>query len=97
MCFSSKIKTPSVDTKQIRAVDPAPLTEEPKGVLFGGDSDDDNDGESSSSKADGLTSEVSGRKSLKVKLDDSVEASKSANKQSTGTKATIRKSILNKR
>lgn len=90
MCFSPKIKAPKVDTAQVRAVDPAPLTEEPKGILFGGD--DDN-----ASKTEGLTSEVSGRKDLKVKLDDSVEKSKKADtKKPTGTKASIRKSVFNK-
>lgn len=40
MCWQAKIKAPSVDTNQVRAVDPAPLTEEPKGVQFGGDDND---------------------------------------------------------
>lgn len=53
MCFSPKISAPKVDTTVVP--EPAPLTEEPKGVEFGGDK------ESNSTKA-----EVSGRKSLKV-------------------------------
>lgn len=52
MCFSPKIKTPKVDTTKIP--EPAPLTEQPEGVQFGGE-DESNTG-----------SEVSGRKSLKV-------------------------------
>lgn len=76
MCWSPKIKTPSVDTNKIRAVDPAPLTEEPKGVLFGGDSDDD--------ATEGTSSEVSGRKDLKV--------TKTAPK-ATSPKASIRKAF----
>lgn len=40
MCWQAKIKTPSVDTGAVKAIDPAPLTEEPKGVQFGGDSND---------------------------------------------------------
>ena len=82
MCFAAKIKTPSVDTNQIRAIDPAPLTEEPKGVLFGGD-DDDTKGVS--------TETTTGRKSLKVAKDTSV--SKSAPATSTGTKSAIRKAF----
>ncbi|WP_346781057.1 DUF5476 family protein [Yersinia pestis] len=66
MCFSPKIKVPQVDTNQVRAIDPAPLTEKPKGVLFGGDDTD--------APKDGTSSEVStGRKSLKslkLKLED---------------------------
>lgn len=91
MCFSPKIKTPKVDTKQVRAVDPAPLTEEPKGVLFGGDTDDRNDGTSS---------EVSsgGRKSLKVELDNSVEKSKKAdNAAKKKSKSGIRTSVFKKK
>ncbi|WEU68272.1 hypothetical protein TARRARE_26 [Escherichia phage vB_Ec_Tarrare] len=66
MCFSPKIKTPKMDTNQIRAVEPAPLTQEVTGVEFGG-SDDDNTEDT----------EMSGRKSLKVEKDDSVAKSKS--------------------
>lgn len=60
MCVSPKIKTPKVDTSQVRAIDPAPLTEEPKGVLFGGEEVDNT-----------VNSEVpkGGKKSLKVKLE----------------------------
>ncbi|AWD92510.1 hypothetical protein [Pectobacterium phage Jarilo] len=39
MCFSPKVKTPQIDTNAVKAIDPAPLTEEPKGVLFGGQED----------------------------------------------------------
>lgn len=92
MCWSPKIKTPSVDTNQIRAVDPAPLTEEPKGVLFGGD-DEKTTNENGES--------TSGRKSLKVTKDDSVAKSKSTSTLSTTTamspKSSIRKSFTNKR
>lgn len=61
MCWSAKVKTPKVDTQKMRAVDPAPLTEEPKAVEFG--TDDDN--------ASGLSTEVatSGKKSVTVKKD----------------------------
>lgn len=64
MCFSPKIKTPKVDTNQIRAPEPAPLTEEVKGVEFGSDSDNkDTEGSSSEVKSS------SGKSSLKVELD----------------------------
>ncbi|QHJ79941.1 MAG: hypothetical protein [Caudoviricetes sp.] len=53
MCFSPKIKAPKIDTSQVRAIDPEPLTEQPKGILFGGDED--------------TGSQLSGRKDLKVK------------------------------
>lgn len=58
MCWSAKVKTPKVNTQAMRAVDPAPLTEEPKAVEFG--TDDDN--------ASGLSTEVatSGKKSVTV-------------------------------
>lgn len=78
MCWSPKIKTPSVDTNKIRAVDPAPLTEEPKGVLFGGDGDDD--------ATEGTSSEVSGRKDLKVKKTTTAP-------KATSPKASIRKAF----
>lgn len=87
MCFSAKVKAPKVDTAQVRAVDPAPLTDEPKGVLFGGEDDEDS----------GTSTEVptGGKKSLKVKLDDSVDKSKKADSKPKGTKASIRKSVFN--
>lgn len=50
MCWSPKIKTPSVQTPTT-PIEPAPLTEEPKGIQFGGQDD---------SVAD------SGRKTVKV-------------------------------
>ncbi|ACF15708.1 DUF5476 family protein [Yersinia phage Yepe2] len=91
MCFSPKIKMPKVDTNQVRAIDPAPLTEKPKGILFGGDDTD--------APKDGTSPEVStgGRKSLKVKLEDTPsKALRSDNsKRRTGTKASIRKSVFN--
>ncbi|ADQ83181.1 DUF5476 family protein [Yersinia pestis] len=91
MCFSPKIKVPQVDTNQVRAIDPAPLTEKPKGVLFGGDDTD--------APKDGTSSEVStgGRKSLKVKLEDtpSKTMKDDKTKRRTGTKASIRKSVFN--
>lgn len=55
MCFVKAPKMPNVDTGQIKAPDPAPLTEEPKGVLFGGEATDSD------------TKETSGKSSLKVK------------------------------
>lgn len=79
MCFSPKIKTPKVNTSSIRAVDPAPLTEEPKGVLFGGDDEDDNNGTSSEVPTG------KGRSSLKIKIDKSVINSKRDSSMS-GTK-----------
>ena len=89
MCWSPKIKTPSVDTNQIRAVDPAPLTEEPKGVLFGGD-DEKTTNDSGES--------TSGRKSLKIAKDNSVSNSKSgAPPKAVSSKSAIRKSFIPKR
>lgn len=91
MCFSPKIKTPKVKTESIRAIDPAPLTEEPKGILFGGEDDNDS----------GTSSEVptSGKKSLKVKLDDSVEKSKKADSDAAKkkSKSGIRTSVFKKK
>lgn len=58
MCFSPKIKTPTIEP---RAPDPEPLKEEVSGVTFGGMDESNKD-----------SSEVSGRKGLKVERDDSV-------------------------
>lgn len=55
MCFSPKIKTPKVNTAAIP--EPAPLTEEVKGVEFGSEVKKDDE------------EETSGRSSLKVDLD----------------------------
>ncbi|SOO46663.1 Phage protein [Yersinia phage fPS-86] len=89
MCWSPKIKTPSVDTNQIRAVDPAPLTEEPKGILFGGD-DEKTTNDSGES--------TSGRKSLKVAKDNSVSNYKSGDApKAVSPKSAIRKSFTPKR
>lgn len=81
MCFAPKIKAPKVDTS-VRAVDPAPLTEEPKGILFGGDEDSS------------TSSEVSGRKDLKIKKETPEPEVKSTKPK--GTKASIRRSALTK-
>lgn len=86
MCFSPKIKTPKVDTQAMKAVDPAPLTEEPKGVLFGGE--DDTDATNTSSEVQSGSS----RKEAKIKLDDSGSKPKESKKTNGG----VRKSISNK-
>lgn len=86
MCWSPKIKTPSVDTSQIRAVDPAPLTEEPKGVLFGGEDDPSKTEQGES---------TSGRKSLKIAKDNSVSNSKNGDTKAVSSKSAIRKSFTN--
>lgn len=71
MCFSPKIKTPKIDTNQIRAPEPAPLTEEVKGVEFGATSDnDDKDTEGSSSEV----KPSGGKGGLKVELDSKSKA-----------------------
>lgn len=86
MCFAPKIKMPKMDTQQIRAVEPAPLTEEVSSVEFGGGSSDE----------DTTESEVSGRKDLKVERDDSVMKSKMKSKSGTSSrmKSSIRKSVF---
>lgn len=58
MCFSPKMKAPKVDTAQV--VPPAPLTEQPTGVVFGGN-DEDNSADT--------TANATGRKSVTVKKD----------------------------
>ncbi|QQG33603.1 hypothetical protein [Pectobacterium phage PcCB251] len=92
MCWSPKIKTPKVNTESMRAIDPAPLTEEPKGVLFGGEDENDS----------GTSTEVptGGKKSLKVKLDESVEKSKKADSNDAAkkkSKSGIRTSVFKKK
>ena len=84
MCFSPKIKTPKMDTNQIRAVEPAPLTQEVSGVEFGGSSDE----------TDTEGTEVSGRKGLKVDRDDSVAKYKARDTGSSRMKSSIRKSAF---
>lgn len=37
MCWKVKIPTPDMSGAQIQAPEPPPLTEEPQGVIFGGD------------------------------------------------------------
>lgn len=89
MCFSPKIKTPKtpkVDTQAMKAVDPAPLTKEPKGVLFGGE--DDTDATSTSSEVPSGSS----IKASKVELDDTASKQKESKKTNGG----VRKSIGNK-
>lgn len=75
MCFSPKMKVPKADTTVVP--EPAPLTEEPKGIQFGGDDDSNT-----------TSSEVSGRKSLKV------TKSSTTGKTDTATTSKIRKSAL---
>ncbi|QPI17209.1 hypothetical protein phiPccP1_00032 [Pectobacterium phage phiPccP-1] len=84
MCFSPKIKTPQIDTNAMRAVDPAPLTAEPKAVQFGGSDDDST---SSSSEVGTGNSKAN----AKVKLD-----SPTSSPTSGKTKSGVRKSIANK-
>lgn len=77
MCFSPKIKMPKVDTNQIKAPEPAPLTEEVKGVEFGSESDDkDTEGSSSEVKSS------SGKSSLKVELNKNKTGSNGAKRMS---------------
>lgn len=83
MCFSPKIKTPQVDTNAMRAVDPAPLTAEPKAVQFGGS---DEPIASSSEVGTGNS-----KANAKVKLDNPASESTSSK-----TKSGVRKSIANK-
>lgn len=84
MCFSPKVKVPKMDTNQIRAVEPAPLTQEVSSVEFGGSSDE----------TDTEGTEVSGRKGLKVERDDSVAKSKANGTGSARMKSSIRKSAF---
>lgn len=84
MCFSPKIKTPKMDTNQIRAIEPAPLTQEVSSVEFGGSSDE----------TDTEGTEVSGRKDLKVERDDSVAKYKASDTGSSRMKSSIRKSAF---
>lgn len=82
MCWKPKVKVPKMDTNQIRAAEPAPLTEPPKSVVWGGDDDDE---DTSVSSSEVPTSPSSGKSSLKVKLDDN--AAKNKSKSSIRSKA----------
>ena len=83
MCFSPKIKTPKVDTNKMKAVDPAPLTEEPKGILFGGEEETDS----------GTSSEVATGSSRK---DSQVDLKVDKPSESKKTKGGVKKSISTK-
>lgn len=86
MCFSPKIKTPKVDTQQMRAVEPAPLKDAPSGIVFGG-ADEDNSTKTSS--------EVGGSiKDSKVELDKPKD--KTSNKTGGGVKKSIKSKAFGK-
>lgn len=76
MCFSPKMKVPKVDTSAVAAVDPAPLTETPKGVLFGGDDDT-------------TTSSEVGSNTDKAKVDLKVDKKTDSKKTNGGVKKSI--------
>lgn len=76
MCFSPKISVPKMDVD--KAPEPAPLTELPTGVEFGGDTPTDG------------TGEESGRKTLKVERNET-SMPKPNSGPSGSMKATIRK------
>lgn len=79
MCFSPKIKVPQMNVE--KAPEPAPLTELPTSVEFGGDTPTDG------------TGEESGRKALKVeRKETSIPKPKSG--PSGSMRATIRKSAF---
>lgn len=82
MCFSPKMKVPKQDTAAVRAVEPAPLTETPSGVVFGG-SDEDNS--TSSEVATG-----SSKDAAKVTLDSKKTT------ESKKTNSGVKKSISSK-
>ena len=84
MCFSPNITTPKMDPNLIRAIAPAPLTQEVSSVEFGGSSDE----------TDTEGTEVSGRKDLKVERDDSVAKYKASDTGSSRMKSSIRKSAF---
>ncbi|QXV72997.1 hypothetical protein [Edwardsiella phage PVN09] len=84
MCFSPKIKIPQMNTNQIRAIEPAPLTQEVSSVEFGGSSDE----------TDTEGTETSGRKDLKVERDASVAKYRASGNGSSRMKSSIRKSAF---
>lgn len=75
MCFSPKIKMPKVDTAAIP--EPAPLTDEVKGVEFGGTITDKKEDEGT---------EVSGKSDLKVDLNKTNGVKKTSIKSRMGGK-----------
>lgn len=77
MCFSPKIKMPKTNTTAIP--EPAPLTEEVKGVEFGSTKEDEGTVNTSESQS------TSGRGSLKVVLNKS-PAKRTSVKSRIGTK-----------
>lgn len=79
MCFSPKIKAPQMNVE--KAPEPAPLTELPTMVEFGGDTPTDG------------TGEESGRKTLKVERKET-STPKPTSGPSGSMKSTIRKSAF---
>lgn len=88
ICFSPKIKTPTVDTSSMKAVEPAPLTETPKGVLFGGE--DDTDSTSTSSEVS------SGANRDKAKVGLKVDKPTESTKTGSGVKKSIASKVFGK-
>lgn len=68
MCFSPKVKMPKQDPAKIPAPEPAPLTEEVKGVEFGGGKDDEDQKDTEGTSSEVKSSSKGGKSSLKVKL-----------------------------
>ena len=79
MCFSPKIRVPQMNVE--KAPEPAPLTELPTGVEFGGDTPTDG------------TVEESGRKTIKVERKET-SMTKPKSGPSGSLKATIHKSAF---
>lgn len=78
MCFSPKVKIPKQDTSTIKAVDPAPLTQEnTQGVEFGGQSPDD---EKTSSETGVGSVKVDKNKSPATGLRNSIKSKTTAKK-----------------
>lgn len=86
MCWKPKVSVPSVDTNQVRAAEPAPLTEAPKSIVWGGDDESNSTSDSESSTSSEVAAKPgSGKSGLKVKLDDT--AAKTKSKASIRSKA----------
>lgn len=78
MCWKPKVSVPSVDTNQVRAAEPAPLTEAPKSIVWGGDAESNSTSDTESSTSSEVAGKPStGKSGLRVKLDDNAATTKS--------------------
>ncbi len=86
MCFKPKIKTPKVDPNKIPAPEPIPL-EEPKGIDFGAEDEDNSTDNKARIEREGTSTEVG----------SALSTAKAPSKSTTVTTSSVRKALSKKR